>query len=356
MKFFPLKLTCVERITEDSVRLTLDVSEHADQFKYLSGQYITFCFNLSDENLHRAYSVCSAPHENKFQVAVKEVPKGRVSLHANRHLTTGDTLNVNPPQGNFVYKPDPSATKHVILFGAGSGITPLVSIAKTVLHNEPNSRVTLFYGNRSKDTIMFYDEIDKIAEDDRMDVYHILSDGSTGVPLFSGRINFGKTLELLYNFANNDMQKEFFICGPGGMMNSVKNALKDSNISDENIHMEYFENPGQIDDPGDISVEEQDEDAFTGEAAVKVILDDEEFDLSVHTSGKTILDAALDEGADAPFSCQGGVCTSCKAKLLEGKVRMLSNFALTDQEMEEGYILTCQAHPTSKNVKISYDE
>ena len=360
MKFTPLKLKCVERLTADAVRLTLDTEGHEETFAFESGQYITFCFDLKDEELHRAYSICSAPHEGKFQVAVKEVPGGRASTHANRSLQTGDVMQVMAPQGNFTLKPDASLARHVILFGAGSGITPLLSIAKTVLKEEPNSRVTLFYGNRSKESIMFYDELDSLAKDDRLDIYHILSDGSIDVPLFNGRITFGKTLELIYSFIKDDMSKEYFICGPSGMMTSVNNALIDNGVAKEHIHLEFFENPGQeilaaLSTPAEEPAEDEGE-AFSGKAAVTIVVDDEAFETQLDTDGGSILDAALNVGADAPYSCQGGVCTTCRAKLVEGKVRMDSNFALTDQEIEEGYILTCQAHPTTQQVKVSFDE
>lgn len=355
-EFIPLNLKCVERITEDSVRLTLDTSAHAEKFQFTPGQYITFCFNLSDEELRRAYSICSAPHEGKLQVAVKEINNGRVSTHANRQLKIGDTLNVMPPQGNFTFNADPSKARHLVLFAAGSGITPLFSIIKSALAEEPNTKISLFYGNRSKETIMFYQEIDALAEDERLSVYHILSDGSNGTPLFSGRINFGKTTELLYNFVKDDLPQEYYVCGPGGMMQSVQNALNDAGVAKESLHMEYFANPGQEAEKEEVAVAEEEQEAFEGEATVEIILDDDSYTANIPTSGKSILDGALDSGADAPYSCQGGVCTTCRAKLLYGKVRMESNFALTDDELEEGYILTCQAHPTTKNVKISFDE
>lgn len=354
-RFLPLKVKRIERETQDSVKITLDVGEYANNFDFRPGQYITFGFNLKGQDLRRAYSLCSAPHEGVVQVAVKEVDAGRVSIHANRTLKEGDPMRVIPPEGNFFIETDPSKTRHIVLFGAGSGITPLISIAKAVLHDEPNSRVTLFYGNRTKENIMFYKELDALAIDPRMDVYHILSDGSTGSPLFSGRINFGKTTELLYNFVNDAMEKEFFICGPSGMMTSVKNALVDAEIAPERIHLEYFENPDQ-DKQQKVAPQESAEDSFAGTASIEVLLDDETYTFEHSDERKTLLDGALAAGADAPFSCQGGVCTSCRAKLLAGTVRMDSNFALTDQEMKEGYILTCQAHPTSATVKISYDD
>ena len=356
MKFIPLKLENIERLTADAVLLTLNISGHEDEFSFKPGQYITFCFNLKNEDLRRSYSICSAPQDDVFQVAVKEVEQGRVSTHANRELTAGTVMQVLPPQGNFVFEANAALERHIVLFAAGSGITPMLSIAKSVLQDEPKSHVTLFYGNKTKDAIMFYQELDALAEDSRMDVYHVLSDGSLDVPLFSGRINFGKTLELLYSFVKDDLPKEYYICGPSGMMTSVKNALEDNGVEKEHIHLEYFENPGQNAEPRPTIAPPVEELAFEGSAHVEVLLDDETFTFDLPSDGQSLLDAAIKAGADAPFSCQGGVCTTCRAKLLQGTVRMDSNFALTDQELKDGYILTCQSHPSSKKVTISYDE
>lgn len=356
-KFLPLKVKRIERVTSDSVKVTLDTTGYEESFSFLPGQYITFCFNLKNEDLRRAYSVCTAPYESELSVAVKEVEGGRVSLHANRNLKVGDPMQVMPPEGNFVFKPEAGKKRHIVLFGAGSGITPLLSIAKSVLHDEPESLVTLFYGNRNKESIMFYKELDALAESSRMTVYHILTDGSMEQALFSGRINFGKTLELLYNFVKDDLEKAYYVCGPAAMMQSVQSALEDSGVAKEYIHMEYFENPDLA--LGKKVPQPPAEEAtvpFTGEASLSILLDGEEHEVLMKDDKKTLLDAALEAGADAPFSCQGGVCTSCRAKLLSGSVRMDSNFALTDQEMKEGYILTCQAHPTSANLRVSYDD
>ncbi len=355
-RFLPLKIKRIERETSDSVRITLDTGSYTEQFAFLPGQYITFCFNLKGTDQRRAYSLCTAPHEGEIQVAVKEISDGRVSTHANRVLKAGDPMQVMPPEGNFYFKAGPSLKRHIVLFGAGSGITPLISIAKSVLHDEPQSIVTLFYGNRTKDSIMFYKELDALAESDRMNVYHILSDGSTGMPLFSGRLTFGKTTELLYNFVKDDLNKEYYICGPSGMMKSVKNALIDAGIDESCVRMEYFENPDvDLTKPAK-SIAKVEETEYTGSSEVEVLLDQEYFTFVLSDDRKTILDAALEQGADAPYSCQGGVCTSCRAKLIEGSVRMTSNFALTDQEIKEGYILTCQSHPTSSRLKISFDD
>lgn len=358
MKFYTLPIERLDRITSEAVRLTFDISTLRDEFTFKAGQYITFKFNLKGEELHRAYSICSAPGDDVFQVAVKEVEGGRASAHINRNLQVGDIMEIMAPQGNFVLEPDTSSARHIVLFASGSGITPILSIAKMVLNNEPNSKVTLFYGNRNKANIMFYDELDELAKKGNLNVYHILSDGSIDMPLFNGRINFGKTLELLHNFAQDSLPKSYFICGPAGMMSAVNNALIDKGVSKDDIHIEFFENPGQEfqTETSEPKVAETIEEPFDGTATIEITLDDETNSFEMKGDSMNLLEAAIQSGIDPPYSCRGGVCTTCRAHMSQGQVRMDSNFALTEQELEEGYILTCQAHPLTKNIKLNFDE
>lgn len=357
MKFHTLPIQRLDRITSNSVRLTFDISSLKEEFAFKAGQYITFKFNLKGEELHRAYSICSAPGEDLFQVAVKEVEGGRASSHINRNLQAGDAMEVMAPQGNFVLEPTPATQRHIVLFASGSGITPILSIAKMVLNNESNSKVTLFYGNRSKSNIMFYDELDALAKGGNLHVYHILSDGSLDMPLFNGRINFGKTLELLHNFTQDELPKSYFICGPAGMMSAVNNALNDKGVDKSDINIEFFENPGQEFQTAEKEVvPEVIEEPFDGTADIEITLDDDTNSFEMKGDSMNLLEAAIQSGIDPPYSCRGGVCTTCRAHMSEGKVRMDSNFALTEQELEEGYILTCQAHPLTKKIKLNFDE
>ncbi|MFT7103311.1 MAG: ring-1,2-phenylacetyl-CoA epoxidase subunit PaaE [Flavobacteriales bacterium] len=358
MKFHSLPIKRLDRLTADSVRLHLDTSNASEEFNYHAGQYITIRFNLKNEELHRAYSICSAPHESDLSVAVKEVKGGRASSYINQNLREGDLIEVMAPQGNFLIQPDNSKSRHVVLFASGSGITPIISIAKTILQEEKNSKVTLFYGNSNKQTIMFYDELDALAKETKFNVIHVLSDGSLDVPLFNGRINFGKTLELLHNFVTDDLAKEYFICGPAGMMSAVNNALQDNGAAKESIHIEFFENPGQEFQKAEAEapVEEVILEPYDGSAQIEVTLDDDINTFEIKGDKLNILEAAIKAGIDPPYSCRGGVCTTCRAKLTEGKVSMDSNFALTDEEINDGYILTCQAHPLTKTLKINYDD
>lgn len=356
MKILDLKLAKIDRLTADSVQLSFDTQLMPD-FAYQAGQYVTLCFNIKGEEVRRAYSICSKPGDQYLAVAVKEVKHGLVSTHINRSVMPGEHIRVMVPQGNFTFTPDTSKERHIVLFGAGSGITPLLSILKTVLAEEPKSRVTLFYGNRRKDTIMFYNELESLGNDSRVSIYHILSEDSGQQPLFAGRINFGKTLELVYNFANDNLEKIYYVCGPGEMMISCKDALIDSGVDAKSIHMEYFENPdlkGKTSEP--ITVSAPVPMSPDGMSEVHVHLDGNDYTFALGAKGKTLLEAAISNGADAPFSCRGGVCTTCRAKINEGAVSMDSNLSLTDEEIEEGYILTCQSHPASAVLRISYDD
>lgn len=358
MKFHSLKIKRLDRLTANAVRVHIDTSSAPEAFQFDAGQYITFRFNLKNEELHRAYSICSAPHEGELQVAVKEVKGGKASSHINQNLSEGDAIEVMAPQGNFSIQPDSSKSRHIVLFASGSGITPIISIAKAVLHEEKQSKVTLFYGNSNKQSIMFYNELDALAKENQFNVVHILTDGSMDVPLFNGRINFGKTLELLHNFVTDSLPKAYYICGPAAMMSAVNNALQDNGVPKSDIHIEFFENPGQEfqkNEPTTPSVEIIEE-PFEGKAQVEVTLDDDVNFFEMKGDNMNILEAAIKAGIDPPYSCRGGVCTTCRAKLTEGKVRMDSNFALTDDELNDGYILTCQAHPLTSSLKINYDD
>lgn len=353
--FHPLTVRHIHRETPESVVIELDNPNHSVVFDYKSGQYLTFSLNINGEELHRSYSICSAPHENKLQVAVKEVEKGRVSTFLNRNLKSGDQLMSMIPMGNFFVPFQVQNRKHYVFFAAGSGITPVISLIKTTLQEEPNSIITLFYGNRSSSGTIFKSELDILAQNDRFKIFYIYSNNESPSPLFSGRINFGKTLELINNFCNDNLSKEYFICGPAEMIQSVSEALKDNNVNPELIHFEYFAPPTEKKIVETIPAELRSESDFNGEAKLEVVLDDRTYNFNLNTKGNSVLDAVLDQGADAPYSCKGGVCTTCRAKIIEGSVKMDSNFALTDSEIKGGYILTCQSHPTSSVLKISYD-
>lgn len=349
--FYNLPVKEIKRETEDTVSVVFDIANHKDAFNYKAGQYITLKLNINGEELRRSYSLCSSPSvDNEFRIAVKKVDNGRASGYINDTLKTGNTMEVMSPTGNFTTNFD--APKNIIAFAAGSGITPIISIIKTALKKNSNSRATLFYGNKSAATTIFKNELDTMASKygDRLSLNYIFSRESTGNPLFDGRITQEKASNLLSQ-TNKDGDTEYFLCGPEDMIMSVSYLIKSIGVDSSKVHYELFTTPVKAaSSPAPTKVGD-----FTGTSKVKVIMDDEEFEFDLATNGDNILEAAMDAGVDAPFSCKGAVCCTCKAKVIEGSARMEMNYALSDSEVEEGFILTCQSHPTSERIVVDYD-
>ncbi len=310
---------------------------------------------LDGEELRRTYSICSAPSDNVLRVAVKKVEGGKFSTWVNESLKPGDTLEVMPPVGKFNTELDPARKKNYLAFAAGSGITPVLSIIKTTLLTEPQSRFTLVYGNRNKNSIIFKEELEALKDKfiDRFRMYHILSREKTDSEINTGRIDVAK-LELIGNKLV-DMQQvdDFFLCGPEEMIFCIKGYLEGRGIKGDKIHFELFTIPGQkqsVVDTGTMQVNDE-----GPRSKVSVKLDGIRFDFDLAYESESILDAALKQGADLPYACKGGVCTTCKAKLTEGKVRMDVNWGLEPDEVEQGYILTCQSHPLTDKITVDFD-
>jgi len=348
-----LKVLSIEKITASSVVINL---EKMTGYDYQSGQYITFELNIDGEQINRSYSFSSSPHEDVWQVGVKHVLNGKASTFLNKSLAVGDSITSLEPMGNFLLPETNPSETHYQFFAAGSGITPIYSMLKTLLRNGNAAKISLFYGNKSPEETMFLDELNTLNSANPNFNLELIYSKSGGLDaLHSGRMNFGKTLELLRLHASNELDSHAFMCGPGDMINSVKNALQDSGFNDDTIHVEFFTAP--VSASPELTPDNTEEITdFSGTAKVKVILDDEETMIEAGSEGPVLLDAALDSGLDAPFSCRGGVCTACRAKVIKGKVHMTSNFALTDSEVKEGFILTCQAHPRTPELEVSYDE
>ena len=352
-KFHTLKIKDVRKETDKCVSVAFDVpSDVKDEFKFEHGQYITLKMDVNGEELRRSYSICSSPMEEELRVAVKKVPNGRVSSKIVDTLQLGDTMEVMTPMGNFTTLLDPANTKHFIAFAGGSGITPIISILKTALRIETQSRFTLFYGNTDRENIIFNDQLNALKEKfgERLNIQHILSEEALEDELFSGLIDSDKAVALMQKFVDDPLFKEYFICGPEPMMLNVSDALEKLGVDKQRIHIELFTSP----------VEKKSESGPTapvkeGMSSVTVIIDGDEGVLELPYDGDAILDAALDNGMDVPFACKGAVCCTCKAKVVEGKVRMEMNYALSDEEVEEGYVLTCQSHPESEKVVVDYD-
>ncbi len=354
--FHTLKVKKVQKETADCVSVAFDVPETLQQeFAFEHGQNITVKKYIDGEEIRRSYSICSAPFENELKVAVKKVDGGKFSFYANDELKAGDELEVLPPTGKFNTKLEAANAKQYLAFVAGSGITPVISIIKTTLQTEPKSSFTLVYGNRSRNSIIFFETLEGLKNKyvDRFNFINILSREKTDAPVNSGRINETKLLELsrLVDYKSMD---EFFICGPEEMIFCVKDFLEQQGIDKKKIHFELFTTPGQkklavgsrqlaVGDSGPKS-------------KITVKLDGRSFDFDLSLNSETsILDAALQQGADLPFACKGGVCCTCKAKLIEGEVEMEVNWGLEHEEIEQGYILTCQSHPKTDVVIVDFD-
>ena len=355
--FHPLKIKEVRRETDDCVSLLFEIpNDYKEQFAFKQGQSLTMRTKLNGEEIRRTYSICSSPLEKEWRVAVKKVEGGIFSSHANEILKAGDELEVMPPVGKFYTELHPTNKKNYLAVVAGSGITPVLSIIKTTLLTEPQSSFTLLYGNRNRASIIFKEELEALKNKfiDRLTIHHILSREITDAPVYHGRIDKEKC-ELLFNkLIDLDSVNECFICGPEQMIFSVKDFLEAKGVDKKHIHFELFTTPGQQ--------------AYTSKpkagpstdkgpkSKIKVKLDGVIFDFELSQGGDTVLDAALKQGADLPFACKGGVCCTCRAKLVKGEVKMDVNYGLEEEEIEAGFILTCQSHPTTAEVFVDFDE
>ncbi len=353
-KFHSLKISDIRKETEDTVSIAFEIpTDLRLDYSFKPGQYLTLKALIDGEDTRRSYSLCSAPHENEWRVAVKQIENGKFSTYANKKLTIGQSLEVMTPTGNFHAVIENNNSKSYVLFAAGSGVTPIFSIAKTVLNEEPNSNVTLFYGNKGFNSIIFREEIEalKNAFMDRLRVVHVLSRESLGNKIQKGRIDSKKIEELYIAFLDESTVDEVFVCGPEEMIHSVKDFFHSIGLNDKNVHFELFSTSAT---KSKVVKKESNQPSFA--SMVKVIIDGDLIEVAMQSEGESILDAATKAGGDLPFACKGGVCCTCKAKILEGSAKMDVNYALEPDEVENGYILTCQAHPTSPTLTVSFDD
>lgn len=354
-RFYPLRVAEVYAETAECVRVTFEVpDELAATFAYRPGQHLTLRHRIDGEELRRTYSLCSAPHEGVWQVAIKKVEGGRFSTWANEHLQVGMTVEVMPPSGSFVL-PDAFSGKHFVAFAAGSGITPVMSMLKTALECDQTATFTLFYGNRTTDSIIFLEMLEALKNKylARFALYHVLSRVHPGANLFHGRL----TAEKLRAFAGYLFEPaevdDFFLCGPGDMAATLRRALVEVlGVPAPKVHYELFTVPGQTQRAARrVNVHQ-----LAASARIVATIDGQTFDFPLSQKGQTILEAALAASADLPFACKGGVCCTCKARVLEGRVAMDVNYGLEPDEVAAGYVLTCQAHPLTPEVRLSFDE
>jgi ring-1,2-phenylacetyl-CoA epoxidase subunit PaaE len=357
-RFHALTVADVHHETPDSIVVSFQIPDALrEEFRFTQGQYLTLKLSVNGEELRRSYSICSCPLDrDRLSIAVKKVPGGRASTQLVDKLKKSMSIEVMPPMGSFHTPMDAANAKHYVAFAAGSGITPIISILETVMRSEPKSRFTLFYGNRDLDTIIFREKLDGFLEmyGDRLTVRHILSRGHNTEPLLNGRIDREKAADLIKRYITDDMEKEFFICGPEEMMVNVKDALDAAGIDKKRIHIELFTTP--VTAEAKAPPQAAGEGAFSGVAKVTVIIDGRESVLDIPASGDAVLDVALDAGLDVPYACKGAVCCTCKARVVKGQVEMAMNYALTDEEVADGFVLTCQTHPRSAEVIIDYDQ
>lgn len=353
-KFHPLKISEITRETEDCVSVVFDVpAALAADYKYLQGQYLTLKLDIGGEEIRRSYSVCSSPTADKeLRVAVKKVKDGRASTYLNEKARVGDVVEVMTPMGGFHSPMDASHKIHYVLIAGGSGITPMMSIIKTVLKEEPSSSITLIYGNRDAASVIFKSQLDALAAAHaaRLRVHHLLENGGAD-ELHTGLLTADKAAALLSAHVDMKGDNEYFICGPGPMMDNAKQALEKLGASSKRVHIEYFTTALNT-----VAAEEKKADGDNVTAQVTVIMDGDETVFELQTSGPSVLDMALEAGLDVPFACKGAVCCTCRAKVMQGKMIMDNNFALTDDEVEQGYVLTCQAHPVTPTVVVDYDQ
>lgn len=352
--FHRLKIKDIKKETADCVSISFDIPETLTAlFEFKEGQNITIKGNIDGEEIRRSYSLCTAPHENELRVAVKKVAGGSFSQFANDVLKPGDMLEVLPPTGKFNAKLHAAKNGNYLAIAAGSGITPILSIIKHTLRSQPNSSFTLIYGNRDRNSIIFFDELEGLKNKyiERFNFINILSRERTDTEIFYGRINEQKltALEKLVPYKKFD---EIYLCGPEEMIFTANDYFQQQGIEKEKIHFELFTTPGQKKSTANI----QQAAVSTGpKSNITIRLDGRSFDFDLGFNSSSILDAALQQGADLPYACKGGVCATCRAKLLEGEVDMEVNYALEKEELEQGFILTCQSHPRTEKVVVDFD-
>lgn len=350
-EFHSLNVKEIKKETSDTVSISFDIpAELKNVYKFTPGQYLTLKLEVNNEECRRSYSICSSSDED-ITVAVKKVENGVVSTYLNEVLNVNDKIDVMTPEGNFTLQADQTNKRKFVGFAAGSGITPIMSMIKQLKMDEVESSFTLFYSNKTDNDVIFKDTLEELAGD-KLKVNYIYSRQKINNPLFEGRISKSKATELIKADLSCLNADAFYLCGPEEMIFNVKAALEEFGVLDTKIKFELFTTPVLM---AEKQENQEVDENFDGEALVTVIYDDEEVEFNLNKDGDSILDAAMDNDMDVPFSCKGAVCCTCKAKVTEGKVIMDANYALSDQEVEDGFVLACQSHPASAKVTIDFD-
>lgn len=328
--------------------------ELRETFLFKPGQHLTLKAEINGEEVRRNYSLCVAPHDGQVMVTVKRIAGGLFSNWANDNLKPGDRIEVMAPHGSFTWDFRPGAANHYVGFAGGSGITPIMSLLKTALLTEPESRFTLFYGNRDSQSVIFLEQLAQLKNRfmNRLQVHHFLAEEAEEIDLFNGMLDRAKCDEILATLVDPADAAAFFICGPGPMMDAAEEALKAQAVSADRIHLERF----TADRPS-AALEAQMQ-ALTREAAgltMLVTLDGRKRRVAFDAGAGNILDSARAAGLPAPFACKAGVCATCRARVVSGQVEMAARYGLTDEEVASGYVLTCQSVPKSEGVELDYD-
>ncbi|MEC7062909.1 MAG: 2Fe-2S iron-sulfur cluster-binding protein [Bacteroidota bacterium] len=350
-EFHSLKVKEIVKETNDTVSVSFQVPEDLKEaYAFTPGQYLTLKLTINNEEQRRSYSICSSSAED-ITVAVKRVENGLVSSYLNEVLKENDEMEVMTPEGNFTLETDQAKKRKFVGFAAGSGITPIMSMIKELSMDETETVFTLFYSNKMESDVIFKHQLDKLAGDN-LKINYIYTRQKLNNPLLEGRIDKSKAAELIKADLSCLNADAFYLCGPEEMIFNVKSALEEFGVLKTKIKFELFTTPVLM---AEKPKQQEADENFDGEALVTVIYDDEETDFNLNKDGDTILDAAMDNDVDVPFSCKGAVCCTCKAKVTEGKVTMDANYALSDQEVEDGYVLACQSHPASAKVTLDFD-
>ncbi|MCI5081131.1 MAG: phenylacetate-CoA oxygenase/reductase subunit PaaK [Saprospiraceae bacterium] len=353
-KFYSVVVKDVEKTTDECSVVSFELSDEVkSDFRFRQGQYLTLRAKINGEDVRRSYSLCSSPVDDQWKVAIKKIDGGKFSTFANDVLKKGDVLEVMPPNGRFFVEVDSAKAKNYVAFAAGSGITPILSIIKTHLTLEPESTFQLFYVNRSVSTIILKEEIEGLKNRflDRLEIFHFLTQEQRSTPLFNGRLDEEK-METIYNrLIDVESIDDYFICGPTDMIFMIRDFLQDRGIDSKKIHFELFNTNGSK----NATKKKKREIDTSILSQITVREGGKDFNFTIPRGSDNILDAALNNNADLPFACKGGVCCTCRAKLIEGQVEMEVNYALEKDEVEAGYILTCQSVPVSEKVVVDFE-
>ena len=351
-RFHRLRVAEVRRETPECVSLLFEVPDAlADEYRFTQGQHLALRATLGGEELRRSYSVCSGCDDDELRVAVKKVAGGRFSAWVNEALKPGDAIDVMTPEGRFFTPLAPEHEKHYVAFVAGSGITPVLSLIRTTLAREPKSRFTLVYGNRRQASVMFHEALEDLKDRylARFALYNVFSREEQDIELFNGRLDGSKTQAFLSTLIPADTIDEAFVCGPSTMIEVVEQALLEAGVPRAHVHVERFGVPTS-------SMPPPIDDTEAAQARIGIVIDGVRREIDFQPGQHSILDAGRAAGLDLPYSCKGGMCSTCRGKLLEGQVKMAKNYALEPHEVAAGFVLTCQAYPLSERVLISYDE